>query len=217
MGHSLQTELSFLSPITTIADIESVCAQGITGNAAAVCVPPMFVKKAKELLNGTGIRTATVIGFPYGYNAIESKLAETVLAIVDGADELNLVINLVALKNSDWQYLAKEINTIIAVVRKSNKIISVIIEAALLTKEETIACCDVYGAAAVDFIQTSTGTAKAPVTIETIELIRTHLANAVLIKCGDAVDRLIYPAWINAGAARMILAAHQVNDSMVLQ
>ncbi len=195
-------EHSFLSQTATMADIERVCQEAIQYKFAAVCVPPMFVKKAKALTNGTHIKIATVIGFPFGYNAIEAKVAEAVLAIVDGADEINMMINLVALKNNDWQWLAKEINTILTVVRKADKIIKVIIEAGSLSNEEIIACCDIYGAAAVDYIQTATGYYATPVSIETFTLIRTHLANAIQIKHGDAIDAVSLNKW--SGANRIV-------------
>jgi deoxyribose-phosphate aldolase len=196
-------EHRFLSATTTLADVELLCHEAVKYHFAAVCVPPMFVKKAKELTAGTNVKTATVIGFPFGYNAIEAKLAETVLAIVDGADELNMLINLVALKNKDWQYLAKEINTILTVIRKSGKLIKVIIEAGLLSDEEIIACCDIYGAAGVDFIQTSTGYADNLVDLQRLMFIRSHLADAVKIMAGDAVDATVVNDWMAAGTARI--------------
>src|SRR5690349_19048300 len=91
-------EHSFLKPTATIADIERICNEAKENAFRAVCVPPLFVKKAKEFLSGGKIKLATVIGFPFGYSAIEAKLAETVLAIVDGADEIDIMINTAALK-----------------------------------------------------------------------------------------------------------------------
>ncbi|MDQ6812690.1 MAG: hypothetical protein M3040_02955 [Bacteroidota bacterium] len=91
-----------LKATTLIADVEKVCSEAKEYAFAAVCIPPPFVKIAKALLVGTDIRVATVIGFPFGYSAIEAKLAEILLAIVDGADEVDVVANIVAIKNSDW-------------------------------------------------------------------------------------------------------------------
>ncbi len=197
-------EHSFLKPTTTITDIERVCMEAMQYEFAAVCIPPMFVKKAKALTTGTNVKVATVVGFPFGYNAIESKLAETVLAIVDGTDELNIMINLVALKNKDWQYLAKELNTLLTVIRKSEKIVKVIIEASVLTHEEIIACCDLYGAAGVDFIQVSSGFAEQAVNIEIVKLIRTHLANVIQLKSGDSVDHGFIHNLVGAGVTRVL-------------
>ncbi|MEO6671489.1 MAG: deoxyribose-phosphate aldolase [Ferruginibacter sp.] len=197
-------EHSCLSPTTTVADIERVCNEAMQYQFAGVCIPPMFVKKAKALLAGSSVKVATVTGFPFGYSAIEAKLAETVLAIVDGADEINMMINLVALKNSDWQYLAKEINMVLTVIRKPEKKIKVIIEAALLTNEEIIACCDIYGAAAVDFIQASSGYTEKQITLETFKLIRLHLSNAIQLKSGDELDAASINEWIELGADRIV-------------
>ena len=131
-------------------------------------------------------------------------MAEVVLSLVDGADELNMVINMLALKNNDWQYLAREINTILPVIRSKGKKIKVVIECALLSNEEMIRCCDLYGAAGVDFIQTSTGIAENPVSIEMVSLIRKHLADQVQIKVDGAVDDYIKAlAYIKAGVNRI--------------
>ncbi|MEI9958445.1 MAG: deoxyribose-phosphate aldolase [Ferruginibacter sp.] len=121
-----------------MADIEKLCAEALEYNFAAVCVPPLFVKKAKELTNGSTVKVATVIGFPFGYSAIEAKVAEIVLAIIDGADELDMVINISAVKNKDWQFLAYEINTVMPVVRSKGKLIKMIIESGILTDEELL-------------------------------------------------------------------------------
>src|SRR5882757_556296 len=111
-----------LKPTTLVADIEKICREAVEYGFAAVCVPPLFVGKAKALTAGSGVKVPTVIGFPFGYSAIEAKIAETVLAIVDGADELDMVINISAVKNNDWQFLAGEITTIMPVIRSKNKV-----------------------------------------------------------------------------------------------
>lgn len=198
-------EYSLLKQTSTIADIELLCKEAMQYKFAAVCVPPMFVKKANELILGSEVKVATVIGFPFGYNAIEAKLAEAVLAIVDGAAELNMVINLVALKNKDWQYLAKEINTILPVIRKAGKKIKLIIEAGLLTNEEIIACCDMYGAAGIDFMQTSTGFSTAVISIETLRLMRLHLSDTIKIVWADKTTEEEMEKLIKAGAERIII------------
>src|SRR4051812_17525747 len=113
---------TILKPTTLVSDIENICNEAKEYNFAAVCVPPPFVKKSKELLSGTNVKVATVIGFPFGYSATEAKLAEILLSIVDGADELDVVINLLALKNNDWLYLSNEINHIMPVVKSKGKV-----------------------------------------------------------------------------------------------
>ena len=149
-----------LKPTTTLADVERCCREAIEYRFAAVCIPPPYVKRARPLLQGTGVKLATVIGFPFGYNAIESKLAECILAIIDGADELDMVINLSALKNADWGFLAQEINHIFPIVKGKDKVIKVIVESGILTREELTRCCELYGAAGADYLKTSTGYAE---------------------------------------------------------
>ena len=195
---------SFLKPTTTITNIENLCIEAKEYGFRAVCVPPLFVKKATELLKDSNIKIATVVGFPFGYSAIEAKLAETVLAIVDGADEIDMVINIAALKNADWQFLAKEINTIMPVVKSKGRIMKLILETGLLNDDEIITCCDIYGAAGADFIKTSTGFAEKDATVESVKLLRKHLADAVKINASGII--LTYNAakqLLDAGADRI--------------
>lgn len=179
---------SFLRPTTTIADIELLCSEAKEFGFRAVCVPPLFVKKAKELLKESAVKVSTVTGFPFGYSAIEAKLAETVLAMVDGADEIDMVINIAAIKNADWQYLAKEINTIMPVVKSKGIVMKVILETGLLDETEIITCCDIYGVAGVDIIKTSTGFLVKGATVETVKLLHRHLADRVKINASGSVN-----------------------------
>ncbi|MCW3093113.1 MAG: deoxyribose-phosphate aldolase [Ferruginibacter sp.] len=193
-----------LKPTTTIADVEKLSAEAIHYQFAAVCVPPLFVKKAKEMVEGTPVKVATVIGFPFGYSAIEAKVAEVILAIIDGADELDVVINISAIKNHDWQFLANEINTILPIIRGKNKIIKIIIESGILTDAEIIKCCDLYGAAGIDFMKTSTGYAEKGATVEAVLLMRKHLADTIRIKASGGIKTFAFAKQlIDAGADRL--------------
>lgn len=195
---------TILKPTTTIADVEQLCEEAVKFGFAAVCVPPMFVKKAKELTASTNVKVATVIGFPFGYSAIEAKLSETILALVDGADEIDMVINLIALRNNDWQYLANELNTLLAPIRQKGKSLKVIIESGILSDEEIIKCCDLYGAAGVDFMKTSTGYAEKGASVHAVTLMRKHLADAVQIKASGGIKTAAFAKeLINAGATRL--------------
>lgn len=195
---------TILKPTTTVADIEKLCEEAIQYNFAAVCVPPPFIKKSKELLQNTDVKVATVIGFPFGYSAVEAKLAEVLLAIVDGVDELDIVINLIALKNNDWQYLANEINHLFPIIKEKGKTIKIIIESGILTDEEIIKCCDIYGAAGIDYLKTSTGYAEKGASVHAIELFRKHLPEAVQIKASGGIrDYQFAKELIDAGATRL--------------
>lgn len=195
---------TILKPTTLVSDVEKLCSEAIAYNFAAVCVPPIFVRKAKELTKGTSVKVATVIGFPFGYSAIEAKVAETVLAILDGVDELDVVINLIALKNNDWPYLAQELNSLMSMITSKKKIIKIIIESGILTNDEIIKCCDLYGAAGVHFIKTSTGYAEKGATVEHVALLRKHLADAVQIKASGGIKTKEFAQrLIDAGATRI--------------
>lgn len=193
-----------LKPTTTIADIEKLCSEATQYQFAAACVPPLFVKKAKELVAGSEVKVATVIGFPFGYSAIEAKVAEVVLAIIDGADELDVVINISAIKNNDWQFLAGEINAILPIIKSKGKVIKIIIESGILTDDEIIKCCDLYGAAGVDFMKTSTGYAEKGASVEAVQLMRKHLSNNIRIKASGGIRTYAFAKQlVEAGADRI--------------
>lgn len=195
---------TFLKPTALISDIEQLCSEAKQYSFAAVCVPPPFVKLAKQLLQGSVVKTATVIGFPFGYSAIEAKIAEIVLAMMDGADELDVVINLIALKNTDWAYLANELNHIMTVVKSKGKVVKIIIESGILTHDEIIKCCDLYGAAGIDYLKTSTGYAEKGASVETVALMRRHLADNVQIKASGGIRTYEFAKQlIDAGATRL--------------
>jgi deoxyribose-phosphate aldolase len=200
---------TFLEPTVTIESIATICNQAKKYQFRAVCIPPLFVKKAKEMVDEK-VKVVTVIGFPFGYSAIEAKLAEAVLAIVDGADEIDLMANLSAIKNTDWQFIAKEINTIMPVIKSRNRIIKVILEVSLLTTEEIRTCCDIYGAAGVDAIKTSTGYSPNETTVEHILQLRKYLAEAIGINAGPASTFAEASAFLSAGA-KAITTSNGIN------
>jgi len=193
-----------LKPTCLVADIEKLCAEAKEYNFAAVCVPPNFVKLAKQQLEGTEVKVATVIGFPFGYSATEAKIAEIILAMVDGADELDVVANISAIKNGDWSAIADEINHIMPIIRSKGKVIKIIIESGVLTNEEIIKCCDIYGVAGIDFLKTSTGYAEKGASVEAVQLFRKHLPEAVHIKASGGIrDFATAKQMIEAGATRI--------------
>ncbi len=193
-----------LKPTTLIADIEKLCSEAKQYQFAAVCVPPNFVKKAKALLEGSPLKVATVIGFPFGYSAVEAKIAEILLAMVDGADELDVVINISAIKNNDWVYLADEINHIMPIIRSKNKVVKIIIESGILTDEEIVKCCEIYGLAGIDYLKTSTGYAEKGATVEAVKLFRQHLPPNIRIKASGGIrDYAFAKQLIDAGATRL--------------
>ena len=195
---------TILKPTTTVADIEKLCNEAIQYHFAAVCVPPPFVKKAKELTSGSEVKTATVIGFPFGYSAVEAKIAEVLLAMIDGTDELDIVINLIALKNNDWTYLANEINHLMPLIKQKEKTAKIIIESGVLTDDEIKKCCDLYSIAGIDYLKTSTGYAEKSATVEAVELMRKNLPRDVQIKASGGIRTYAFAKeLIEAGATRL--------------
>jgi deoxyribose-phosphate aldolase len=195
---------TILKPTCLVSDIEKLCAEAKQYDFAAVCVPPNFVKLAKEQVAGTDVKVATVIGFPFGYSATEAKIAEIILAMVDGADELDVVANISAIKNGDWAAIADEINHIMPIIRSKGKAVKIIIESGVLTDDEIIKCCDIYGIAGIDFLKTSTGYAEKGASVEAVQLFRKHLPDAINIKASGGIrDYATAKQMIDAGATRI--------------
>ena len=193
-----------LKPTCLVADIQKLCAEAKQYDFAAVCVPPNFVKLAKEQVAGSDVKVATVIGFPFGYCATEAKIAEIILAMVDGADELDVVANISAIKNGDWAAIADEINHIMPIIRSKGKVVKIIIESGVLTNDEIIKCCDIYGIAGIDFLKTSTGYAEKGASVEAVKLFRKHLPESVHIKASGGIrDYATAKQMIDAGATRI--------------
>ena len=195
---------TLLKPTTTINDIKKLCEEALQYNFCAVCIPPPLVKNAKNILQQSEVKVATVIGFPFGYSLAKAKLLEVQQAIPDGADELDVVINLVALKNNAWNYLEKEMKQITEVVHDSKRLVKVIIESGVLTNEEIIQCCALYAGLGVDFLKTSTGYAETGATVEAVQLMRQHLPSGIKIKASGGI-RTYEQAMnmLNAGAERL--------------
>ena len=195
---------TLLKPTCLVSDIEKLCTEAKQYDFAAVCVPPPFVKLAKEKTEGTSVKVATVIGFPFGYSATEAKIAEIILAMVDGADELDVVANISAIKNGDWTAIADEINHILPIVRSKQKVIKIIIESGVLTNDEIIKCCDIYGVAGIDYLKTSTGYAEKGASVEAVTLFRKYLPDNVQIKASGGIrDYATAQLMIEAGATRI--------------
>jgi deoxyribose-phosphate aldolase len=195
---------TILKPTTTVAEVEQVCDEAIKYDFAAVCIPPLFCRLARQLVVDAPVKVATVVGFPFGYSAIEAKVSEIVLATVDGADELDIVINISAIKNNDWNFIANEINIIMPIVKASNTTLKVIIESGILTDDEIIRCCDIYGLAGVDYVKTSTGYAEKGASVHAVRLMRAHLSDQVKIKASGGIKTYVFAKeLIDAGASRL--------------
>ncbi len=191
---------TLLKPVATKADILKLCQEAKQYQFASVCVNPCWVSLCAEVLKGTGVKVCTVIGFPLGANASEIKANEAALAIKQGADEVDMVINIGVLKEGNTDYVYQDI----LAVRKASegKILKVIIETSYLTDEEKKTVCKLAAKAGADFVKTSTGFSNAGATAEDVKLMKE--ASGIKVKASGGVrtkeDAL---KMIEAGASRL--------------
>ena len=192
---------TLLSQTATPCDIKALCDDGIKYGTASVCIPPCYVKLAKAYTNGK-LPICTVIGFPNGYMSTDAKVFEAEAAVRDGADEVDMVINIGMLKAKCYAYVLDEIKRIKAAV--GDKILKVIIETCLLTEDEKIKACEIVSESGADFIKTSTGFSTGGATLSDIELMHKNVAPFVKIKAAGGISTLLDAEnFINSGASRL--------------
>lgn len=178
---------TLLQQTSTWEEIKEVCDDGIKYQTASVCIPPSFVKKVKEYV-GDKLKICTVIGFPNGYNTTAVKIFETEDAIKNGADEIDMVINLGMVKEKDWAGLEEEIKAVKETCQ--GKVLKVIIETCLLDDEEKKMLCQVVTRAKADFIKTSTGFSTAGATVEDVKLFAKYVGKEVKIKAAGGISSM---------------------------
>ncbi len=192
---------TLLAQTATWNEIREVLGDGIKYGVASVCIPPAFVKRAKEYV-GERLKICTVIGFPNGYQTTAVKVFETKDAIENGADEIDMVINIGELKARNFGYLMNEISEIKAAC--GDKVLKVIIETCLLSESEKMQMCRVVSLAGADFIKTSTGFSTGGATVEDVKLMRESSDSSVKVKAAGGISSL-QDAWdmLEAGADRL--------------
>lgn len=178
---------TLLAPDATWSDIKAVCDDGVKFGTASVCIPAAFVARACEYLGGR-LPVCTVIGFPCGYSTTSAKVAETEDAVTNGADEIDMVINIGMLKEGNTDGVLAEIKAVRAAC--AGKVLKVIIETCLLTDSEKITMCDIVSKSGADFIKTSTGFSKGGATPDDIALFKKHVAPHVKIKAAGGISSL---------------------------
>lgn len=183
------------------ASIQKLCDEAIEGGAASVCIPPCYVKQAADYVEGR-MKICTVIGFPNGYQTTTVKLVETKEALADGAEEIDMVINLCDVKNGNYANVAHEIKALKQAC--GNRVLKVIVETCFLTEEEKITLCHIVTEAGADYIKTSTGFGSAGATIEDVELFRRECGAEVKIKAAGGIrSQEDAEAMLKAGADRL--------------
>ncbi|UKK97847.1 deoxyribose-phosphate aldolase [Brevibacillus brevis] len=193
---------TLLKPDATQEMIDKLCAEAREHDFMSVCVNPYWVKRSAELLAGSDVKVCTVIGFPLGASTIESKAAETRDAIANGATEVDMVLNVGALKSGDLETVKKDI---VAVKQAAGDILlKVILETCLLTEEEKVVACKLSVEAGADYVKTSTGFSTGGATVEDIALMRKTVGPNVGVKASGGVrDGETAVAMIEAGASRI--------------
>ena len=192
---------TLLSVQATWDEIRAICDDGMKFETASVCIPASYVKRAKEYV-GDKLAICTVIGFPNGYSTTATKVYETADAIKNGADEIDMVINVGMLKDKMYDEIREEIKAIKAAC--GEKILKVIIETCLLTDDEKIMMCKIVSEAGADYIKTSTGFSTAGATPADVKIFAEHVAPGVKIKAAGGIASLEdAEEFINLGASRL--------------
>lgn len=188
---------------TTKEIIEKLCQEASEYQFASVCVNPTWVETAAQLLKGSDVKVCTVIGFPLGANTPETKAFETKDAIEKGANEVDMVINIGALKDKNNDLVARDIKAVVEAA-EGKALIKVIIETCLLTEEEKVRACELAVSAGVDFVKTSTGFSTGGATVEDIALMRKTVGPEIGVKASGGVrDTEGAEALVKAGASRI--------------
>jgi deoxyribose-phosphate aldolase len=194
---------TILKPDTTLSEIEKYCKEAKEYVFASVCVNPTWVKKVAEQLAGTEVKVCTVIGFPLGATTPETKAFETKDAIEKGATEIDMVINVGALKDKNDELVERDIRAVVDAA-KGKALTKVIIETSLLTDEEKVRACQIAVRAGADYVKTSTGFSKGGATVEDIALMRKTVGPTIGVKASGGVrDARSVEAMIEAGATRI--------------
>jgi len=197
-------EHTLLKPGTTMSDVDKLCLEASLENFYAVCIPAKYIVNAKKMLDGSNVKVVTIISFPLGGNSPDSKVQEIEEALAKGADELDMVIDLTALKSGNYKQLEYEIETCLKPVYSEGKVLKVIVESGILTKNELLECCRLYSNYDIDFMKTSTGFASRGATVEAVRTMRANLPYRVGIKASGGIRT--YQAaldLIEAGALRL--------------
>ncbi|MGG3563811.1 deoxyribose-phosphate aldolase [Neobacillus rhizosphaerae] len=194
---------TLLKPEATKEQIEKLCQEALENKFFSVCVNPVWVRTSKELVKNSGVKVCTVIGFPLGASTSETKAFETRNAIENGADEVDMVINIGALKNQNDTLVESDIRAVVEAA-KGKALTKVIIETSLLTKEEKIRACELSVKAGADYVKTSTGFSTGGATFEDIALMRKTVGPGIGVKASGGV-RSTEDAqkMIEAGATRI--------------
>jgi deoxyribose-phosphate aldolase len=195
---------TLLKPNATLEMINELCLEAKSNNFAAVCVNAYYVKKAKQYLKYCDVNVCTVVGFPLGASPSSTKAQEAEVALLDGASEIDMVINIGALIDNDLDFVISDIKAVKSVCVKYDALLKVIIETSLLTNDQKVNACKCVSEAQADFIKTSTGFAGGGATLEDVTLMKKNVTEGIRIKASGGVrDIETAKKMIEAGASRI--------------
>jgi deoxyribose-phosphate aldolase len=195
---------TILKPEATVHQVKQICEEALEYNFASVCINPSFVSLAAGLLSGSEVETCTVVGFPLGATLPTVKMAETLTVLALGATEVDMVINIGALKAQAYGQVLNDIEAVVQAAHNQRAIVKVIIETALLTQEEKIIACLLCKESRADFVKTSTGFSTAGATVEDVELMRRVVGAKMGVKAAGGIRNFSdAQAMIAAGASRL--------------
>jgi len=199
-------ESTGLKSTTTKNDVLELCQEALQYNFYGVCIPPYFVQQAKRFVKENKAKTKiiTVIGFPLGYLSVASKVEEAKKAIQDGADELDVVVNLSAYLSGDLAVVKNDINSVVTACQLQNKIVKVILETGALTENQILELADIVAEANANFVKTSTGYYEKGVSLDAVKLLRKHLPEKIGIKASGSIKTREFALdLLDAGANRL--------------
>ncbi len=195
---------TILKPDCSTQDIKKLCAEALQYGFAAVCVPPFHLGTAANALEGKAVKVATVVGFPMGYTTTPAKVEEIKRSIDEGADELDVVINICAVKDGNWNFVKNDIDSMCTAVHMKGKQIKLILETGLLTEAEITKLCTIAIETDADFVKTSTGFNGQGATLEAVRLMKSLVGDKVRIKASAGIrTRWDAERFIEAGANRI--------------
>jgi deoxyribose-phosphate aldolase len=196
-------EHTLLKPDTNKTAIEQLCQEAIEFGFAAVCVPPFYVKAASTALKEHPIKTVTVVGYPMGYHAIPVKVEEIKRAIDEGVDEIDVVVNVAAIKDGNWSHVRNDIDSVTTAAHLKSKKARIIVEAALLNKQELSKLCEICKDVQVDGIKNTTDQATTTITLEMLKLLQESSNKTPIIAAGALHNREFAGELLEAGAQRI--------------
>lgn len=181
---------SLLNPTLTDRELEQGCQLALEYDAASVCIMPYYLKRCAEILKGSSVNASTTIGFPHGGHTTTIKLAEAKQALLDGGQELDMVVNISKVLSGDWNYVRSDIKAVIDAAHRQGQKVKVIFENCYLADEHKIKLCEICGALGADWVKTSTGYGTGGATMEDLKLMRAHSPGRVQVKAAGGVRTL---------------------------